>query len=280
MKEQAERLNQVKILKVDYLDREALTALVKEPVKDKLEYTDDAFAAIDTWSARNPYFATLICNAIWQQAIERKDYWVTEHDVMDAITQFAKKSERNSYEHFWSYSPLASDDARRSYESRSAYLLLALCKRQPHTLAFANRRDVIAHCQMLDKEEAGLHLQELINDNVVETHPQNSELVRIRVPLFTHWLINRGATELECNELIKEKMRVGIGLQKELTASEVVAVTKGLAYRGRDITTDEVRVWASQFGTMEDQRLMLKLLRRLCNQGLYTQEKSVFQRNL
>jgi hypothetical protein len=68
-------------------------------------------------------------------------------------------------------------------------------------------------------------------------------------------------------------MRIGLVRRDELTASEVVAVAEGLVYHGRSITTDEVRVWASQFGNLEDQRLMLKLLHRLREQGLYTEEK-------
>ena len=276
IKEQAQRLNQVKSLKVDYLDQQALVALVREPVQGDLEYTDDAITMIETWSARNPYFATLICSAIWQRAIERRDYWITEHDVLDTINQFVKRSSRNSYEHFWSDSPLASEDARHAYETRSSYLLLTLSKRQPNPLGYANRREIVDMSAMLDKEEAGLHLQDLINYNVVEAHPQNTELVRIRVPLFTLWLTSSGATELEQDELMKQKRRAGLTRQEELAASEVVAVTEGLSYRGRHISADEVRVWASQFGSLDEQRLILQLLHRLRDQGLYDQERLMF----
>jgi hypothetical protein len=273
MKEQAERLNQVKTLKVDYLDREALVALVKEPVLGHLEYTEDALTEIDTWSARNPYFATLICSAIWQRAIEQKDVWITGHDALEAIIQFVKKSSRNSYEHFWSDLPLTNESTRHNYQSQSSYLLLALSKCQPNPLAFADRRDVIHSCLIPDKEVAGLHLQALINNNVIEPHVQRNDLVRIRVPLFTLWLTNGGATELERDEQMKQKLQIGLTMRDELKASEVVAAADQLFYQGRQITTDEVRVWASQFGNLDDQRLMLKLLHRLRDQGLYTQEK-------
>lgn len=271
MKEQAERLNQVKTLKVDYLEREAFVALVKEPVQNHITYTEDALTAIDGWSARNPYFATLICSAIWQRAIDREDTWVTEHDANEAVRQLVEKSDRKCYEHFWSDSPLTKESTRQPYQSRSSYLLLALSKCQPQPQAFADRQTVVSQCSIADKEEANLHLQELINTNVVEAHPQNNDLIRIRVPLFTRWLIQGGATELERDEILKQKHRIGLVTREELAASEVVAAAEGLSYQGHFITTDEVRVWASQFGELEDQRLMLKLLHRLRDQGLYTQ---------
>jgi hypothetical protein len=276
MKEQAERLNQVRPLPVDYLDRSAFVALVKEPVQGNLEYTNDAISMIETWSARNPYFATLICGAIWQRAIEKRDYWITEHDVLDAVNQFVKRSSRNSYEHFWSDSPLASDDARLAYETRSTYLLLTLSKRQPNPLAYANRREVVTNSALIDKEEAELHLQELINYNVVERHQQNSELVRICVPMLTLWLKGGGAAELEQDESMKQKRRAGLIRHEELAASEVIAVIEGLSYRGRSVSADEVRVWASQFGGLDEQRLMLKLLHRLRDQGFFDQERLMF----
>src|SRR5207244_3829287 len=102
---------------------------------------------------------------------------ITKYDVLSAIDQFVKRSSRNSYEHFWSDSPLALDDARRAYETRSSYLLLTMSKQKSHPLTYANRREVVAASALFDKEEASLHLQDLINNNVVEVYPDNTELV-------------------------------------------------------------------------------------------------------
>ena len=87
MREQAERLNQVKPLPVDYLSVEALRELVVEPTRGHLDFGDDAVAAIEIWSGRNPYFATLICMAIWERAIRLQDATVGELDVQRAVDQ-------------------------------------------------------------------------------------------------------------------------------------------------------------------------------------------------
>jgi len=162
MSEQAERLNQVKSLKLDYLSREAIVALAREPVREWLEYTNDAIVEIEIWSARNPYFATLICNAVWEHALNKRDYIITKRDIENAVNDLAKSSDRNSYEHFWSDSSLAQETERSIYATKSTYIILALHKQQSNPLAFAERKIVVKNCEGLNVEEANQHLQELI----------------------------------------------------------------------------------------------------------------------
>lgn len=276
MREQAERLNQVKPLAVDYLDREAIAALVREPVKGYLEFTEEAIEKIETWSARNPYFATLICIAIWERALKTQDYWVIGRDVDFAISELAENSESNSYQHFWSDSPLSADEQRDIYATKSSYVLMSLIKQQPNPLTFTDRQRVITSCEGLNVSEAEQHLQELINRNVIGIHRDHISLIRIRVPLFSLWLKNRGAVELYQLQQSKGRLSQGRTRKDEVSAQEVYEVSQGLAYRGREIGTDEVRVWLEQFGFVENQRLMLKLLRRLRDKGTYSLDKFMF----
>lgn len=276
IKEQAERLNQVRTLKVDYLDRNALIELVREPVDKLLEFDDAALTTIEVWSARNPYFATLICRAIWEQALDKHDYYVTEYDAKNALKEFVKKSSRNNYEHFWSDSALADERSRYNYEKISRQILLALSQLQPDPVTYANRYDVINQCETSNKNEAKIHLQDLISSSVVETDKENADLVRIRVPLFTFWLQEGGANELRQDEITRQSQEAAINWQEELSAAEVTAASQALSYQGESIGTDQVRVWAAQFGNLDDQRLMLKLLQRLGAEGLYTEARTTY----
>jgi len=276
MREQAERLNQVKPLAVDYLDREAIAALVREPVKGYLEFTDESIEKIETWSARNPYFATLICIAIWERALKTQDYWVVGRDVDFAINDLAEGSESNSYQHFWSDSPLSADEQRDIYATKSSYVLMSLIKHQPSPLTFTERQRVVASCDGLNTNEAEQHLQELINRNVIANHRDHTSLIRVRVPLFCLWLKNRGAAELYQLQQSKGRLNSARSKKDEISAHEAYEVSQGLSYRGREIGTDEVRVWLEQFGVIENQRLMLKLLRKLRDTGLYPLDKFMF----
>jgi hypothetical protein len=268
MKEQSLRLNQPQQLKIDYLERDALTALIRDPTAEVLQFTSQAIEVIRQWSAGNPYFATMIGNAIWNRARQAEDYWVVDSDVRTALEDVVEVSERNSYEHFWADSPLAHEDERRTYERRSAVVLLALAESQADGVSFVDRRRPIAAAEADEPEAIAAHLDDLISRGVVETHPQNYSLVRIRVPLFARWLRHRGQPELQ-RELERSSVPPRQGTV-ELSATEVVAACDGLQYKGDPISTDTVRVWLSQFGSVERQRLVLPLLQRLRERGLYS----------
>src|SRR5206468_1310982 len=137
-----------------------------------------------------------------------------------------------SYEHFWSDSSLAQETERSIYATKSTYILLALHKQQSNPLAFAERKIVVKNCEGLNAEEANQHLQELTNHDVVEAHHENSNLVRLRVPLFTLWLQGEGALELRRSEAAKGRLSTVAHLLNELSPEEVLAVTEGLSYRG------------------------------------------------
>ncbi len=117
---------------------------------------------------------------------------------------------------------------------------------------------------------------EYINRNVIANHRDHSSLIRVRVPLFCRWLQNRGATELYQLQQSKGRLNSARSKKDEISAHEVYEVSQGLSYRGRDIGTDEVRVWLEQFGVIESQRLMLKLLRKLRDTGLHSLDKFMF----
>lgn len=274
MSEQAGRLNQVRRdLKLDYLPHDAIVALAREPVGGWLEYLDDAIVEIETWSACNPYFATMICIALWERALNTRDRWITKRDVEYAVNDLATNSnDLGSYDHFWSDSPRAQEEQRSIYATKSIKIILALYKQQPNPLAYAKRQAVVRNCEGLDEEEANQHLKELINNGVVvETQRENNNFIRLRVPLFTRWLQEGGALELRRSEAAKEGLTIVAQQSDELSLEALLAVAEGLSYRKEKITTDQVRAWLAQFGPVRDQRPMLKLLKRLRDDGLFTE---------
>jgi hypothetical protein len=255
-------------LKVDYLDRRALAELVRDPVAAWLEFDERAIDRVDAWSARNPYFATLICISVWQHALRSRDRCVTGRDIDGAVAELAANSSRNSYQHFWSDSPLESDRERDLRETTASYVVLALAKLQQGSFDFVRRTSVIRDCEGLSPAEAEAYLDELIVREVVEADGHDASQVRFRVPLFAAWLHESGAADIRQAQSLKGRIDAA-SPSNELSAAEVAGVANGLVYRGRSTTTDDVRAWASQFGALDDQRLMVRLLERLKNRGLF-----------
>lgn len=273
VQEQAERLNQVIPLVVDYLDRDAICRLVREPAQGLLHFTDGAIDEIETWSACNPYFATLICISIWDRARERRDRCVVGRDVQEVVQKLAYNSARTSFEHFWADSPLESELDRQMYSIRSAYLILSLSRTQSSPLEYAPRQKVLKNAEGLTTEEADVHMHDLISRNIVAEHPDVPDLIRLRVPLFALWLKHRGAVELRQSHVLSGRMGTAVTRRHELSTDEINEAVRGLSYRGYEIGTDQLRGWVEQFGNIEDQRLVLKLLHHLKKDGFYDQAR-------
>ncbi len=272
LKEQAQRMNQMKTIEVDYLQRPALTALVTDPSAGYLEFQDKAIGDIYSWSAGNPYYATQICAAIWDRAVQNHDYVVVGQDVAAVIRQLMEEAEISSYQHFWSDSRHASDDARTLYETKSLDVILSLSRHQPTPAAFADRSHVTADCANLSSEEADQHVDQLLLRKVILSRRNDSRWIRCRVPMFSGWLQARGAVELRSAEHGRQRLELFARRREELAAEEVEEVA-GMVYRDSEITSDKLRVWLSQFGELDDQRLMLKLVRHVRESGYYPHDK-------
>jgi hypothetical protein len=263
--EQAERLNQVEMLPLDYLDLPSLVALVREPVSEILDFDDEAVERIAAWSARNPYFSTILCTRLWDSALRDQDPTVSRRDVDDAVAQIVETSPRSFYQHFWSDSKYLREEDRGAERSKAFLLLLSLAHRQEgNPFQFVDRSSLVRSAVEMTSEEADLELQRLIQRGVVEPGPADLD-VRIRVPLFSAWLSKNGEVE---GMTVVPLAAVSHSRSLDLSPEEVTAAVAGLEYRGHRITTDEVRMWARQFGVVEDQRLMLRLLRPIGDLGL------------
>ncbi|MDQ3706642.1 MAG: ATP-binding protein [Chloroflexota bacterium] len=270
IQEQSQRLNQVNSLILDYLDRVALVKLIREPTTDYITVSDDAIDEVALWSAGNPYFATMLCINIWVRVLERRDRWIVRHDVREVAEALASNSTRTSYEHFWSDSPKEEDDERLQYEKKSVHTILALSKTQQSPLQYVSRTKVAKNSENLRTDEIEQHLQQLLTRGILEADPERSDYIRFRVPLFAMWLKRRGAVELRDSYILGGRVGGGGGRRTELSAEEVYEAARGLSYRGQELSMDLIRVWAAQFGSIDDQRLMIKLLTGVRDKGLYT----------
>lgn len=268
-REQGERLNVVRPLRLDHLDIGGTRELVTEPARDLLEYTDEAVAAVHQWSSGNPYFATLLASALWERAIRNRDYWVTDQDVALAVEDLSSSLERFSFQHFWSDSPVADDEERQMYEAKTIDVLRAFAKHQQTSADWVDRDRVAEACSKFNSTEAGDHIRELVARDVLSLSHDGRE-IRVRIPLFAQWLSRRGMAELadDASEL-DERARSTV----EVSSAEIAEAAAPLSYRGRAMGSDDVRNWLNQFGSIPRQRLMLRLLRRVSDKGIYDEAR-------
>lgn len=78
---QGDTLNRFQAIRVDYFDKEKhwsdFQDLIKKPVAQWLEISDEALTALHDQSAGNPYFAKMICKSLFNIMKDRRDCDVT-----------------------------------------------------------------------------------------------------------------------------------------------------------------------------------------------------------
>ena len=81
MEFQSVHVNKWNAIQVDYFDRSHdwtdYVELVRTPVRDSIEYTDDAIHALYEQSGGNPYFTNLICGEVFGKSVSRRNSFVT-----------------------------------------------------------------------------------------------------------------------------------------------------------------------------------------------------------
>jgi len=276
MSEQAELLNVVQSLPVDYLERDALRSLVTTPAYHLLEFDDDALLSVERWSARNPYYATLLSISLWDRAIAARDYLIGGVEVDGAVDAHARTSNVQSYQHFWSDSGRLSDEERALARDKALDVLLAVGQAQSgRAFDFVGADALRSYAASLDDDELDAEVAELVARRVLEIHPEETSLLRIRVPMFSRWLNVRGTAELREGLVVARRRRAADDV---IAPEEVLEAAGRLEYAGATITTDAVRAWLTQFGDVQRQRLMLPLIRYVNDRGLFTLDR--FQRAL
>ncbi|KKR29165.1 MAG: hypothetical protein UT60_C0006G0028, partial [candidate division CPR2 bacterium GW2011_GWD2_39_7] len=85
---QGEHLNKFQPYKVDYFDKEHWSEfkdLVKKPVETYLDITDEAINLLYEVTAGNPFFTNVICDTMMKIAIEKRDSFITDVEMDEAI---------------------------------------------------------------------------------------------------------------------------------------------------------------------------------------------------
>lgn len=254
-------LNVIQKITLDYLDREAFESLVRDPTDGILYWEHAAVESVGEWSARNPFFATLICQRIWNNAVKNTDSYVTRRNVLAAVNEIGDTAEQNFFSHFWADSPRDEDENRTLEETKSSRVILALSQSQPEPFSFVPKADVITRAQHEGlRDSAEPQLRELIQRGVLESAPDNPDLIRFRVPLFALWLQVRGIAQIRETRGGRRSQLSRSTLAETLSTREIAEAAQGLCHMSKDVGKENVRAWLEQFGGITRQQVMRKIL--------------------
>ncbi|MFA5145366.1 MAG: ATP-binding protein [Candidatus Omnitrophota bacterium] len=264
---QGDVLNKFQPIRVDYFDREQhwhdFEELVRRPVADWFEIPDNALFALYDQTAGNPYFTKLICRSIFKIMLERKDSFIAELEVKEAMVQALHVTGSNSFQHFWEDDIFEVGDKAEVISMNRRKVLLALTEvfRQ-HPVA--KREQVLA--------QAKNYGVELIIESELRELERRKVLIsgaagyKCKVHFFEEWLKEKGVNEIitTFTDLDSILLRKKQEEEAYVRSDEVVRLVNNWGtYKGRLITEDRVRAWLGQFGDNSSQRLAFCILQNI-----------------
>ncbi len=265
------RINKFRPIEVDSFDRsDAFVHLITRPVQHWFTIGDAALNRLFEYSAGNPYFAKLLATELFSFMVEHHYSDASEIEVETAIDNTLRNIRANSFAHFWTDGLVEkSGDAEQQRRIRRLVLIIAgrAFRRRP----FVDTDTMWAESGTsvgfpVGEQRFRIALQDFVRRKVMVEDSEGN--ITPKIPLFRDWLKDNGVRELledsrELDDLRakledEERMRV-----KEEEVAELSEVWQQFRYKGRSITSSEIRRWLGQFDDVGEQRLMFQLLNGL-----------------
>jgi hypothetical protein len=263
---QGQQLNKFVPIRVDYFDRErnwrSFAELVRRPVQDWIEITDDALETLWQHTAGNPYFTRVICRELFLLLVQRRDSHATSREMTDAILDAIGNSAGNAFAHFWddginAASPAAAEET--SVARRKALLALGQVRREGKS---ATSAAIVAAAESfgLPPELTQHELRDFVRRDVLLVE---GGVYRCKVGLFERWLQEKGQVEIMTTIMDRDAALAYRSAEEKayVTSTEILNLVRRWGpYQGNVLTEDQVRMWLQQFGPNLAQRRMFQLL--------------------
>ena len=266
---QGTQLNKWKLIKVDYFSRSKDWAdyqeLVQKPVEGAIDFDENAINMTYEFTAGNPFFTNLICGYVFQNAVQRRDTYVSTSEIRKAVTDATNELASNTFQHFWDDGILAVEDEALLQSIQRRKVLIGVAEALESNL-LVNAKTLSENELLIDLSTPTINdlLREFLNRDVFIRDSHNN--YRFKVELFYQWLVAKGINDLIATfpELDASLRKKQAEQEKRISATEIVDLVESWGlYKGHKITEDRVRDWLEQFGAPTKQRLMFTILQNL-----------------
>lgn len=205
---QGEQLNKFESYRVDYFDKEHWSEfkdLVKKPVKNYLDITDEAINVLYEITAGNPYFTNIICETMMKIAIEKKDSFITDVEMDEAIKKSVETAEAEIFAHFWEDGIKEDNDKEEEISYKRRKILLALAELEKNNENLTKEKIADKLTGELPELEIKNILKEFIDRTILI---ENEGRFTFRINFFKDWLVDGGSTKIILTLSDEEKIRI------------------------------------------------------------------------
>ena len=268
MDRQGQKLNKFSRVPLDYFSRDSewedFKLLVQKPTDDVLEWHEDAIAEVFNVTNGNPFFAKIVCAAVFEDCVRERDSDVTVQEVLTAIGVKVPTFDTNAFAHLWQDGIHKPVDEREPDILRRCRTLVLIARAARRNLPITIENLLAQkHGLMLPDTEIVPVLHNFVGRSVLR---ENQGRYTFVLPIFRDWLVEVGGSRLIADALGEELAHQVQAAEDEafVQSSEITTLVRSWpTYQGREITSDEVRAWFEQVEGHRQQRLLFKLLQHL-----------------
>ena len=265
---QGEALNKFQMVRVDYFEKERhwtdFQDLIRRPVSQWLQFTDEAIVSLYTAAAGNPYFTVQICRSLFKVMVGRRDSHVTTREVVDAIEIALQNCSPTSFSHFWEDGILEPGPRQEERSMSRRQVLLALVSALKKS-GVASREEIVSGAQHfgMDRYAVERELSEFVHRQILV---HSGGTYGCKVNFFSRWLREVGPLEISTTftdlEAIQQRKRAEE--EAHVRSEEIVDLCSSWPpYKGRHIGPEQVRAWLEQVGDNSEQRVAFTMLQHL-----------------
>lgn len=261
-----DKLNKFDAWNVGYFDKseswDDFRELVTAPVKDVMEYSDDAIVALYEMTEGNPFYTKFIAKTLYKRMCEKHCSYISHDEMNEAIRDTVLNMEAINVNHFWSDGVRVEDPGKKDLiETQRRRFLIALA-------GHMRGKDHVSKNEMInDASISSIPTKEILESFIDRNILVDEDgLLKIKPKLFKKWLVEKGIHSLRASFSDDDALNAYATKEEEayITDSEIIKVTERWElYRGMEISSLNVRRWLDQFEDNVERRLVFKLLKNI-----------------
>jgi hypothetical protein len=262
---QGEQLNKWLPLRLDYFDREAhwgdFQNLIRQPIGETIEFPEESIEEIYSWTSGNPFYTNILCQEIFQSAVNNKDAYISRTEVLQSVSRKLSSLGANSFQHFWEDGILEIGSTVEEISIRRRRILLAIAN-SLQLGPLPTIGDIVGDPLLAPIPPAitQIELNRFLERGILE---ERDGRYSCRVKLFGSWLRDNGRQQISTQFTDVDERRINEQIEKEnhVSSEELQGLArKWGTYRGKHVNEETLRSWLNHFDNNRDKRLMFQLL--------------------
>jgi hypothetical protein len=288
----ASDLNKWVNIRLDKIEsRDDCRALITLPVKGAIEFQSAAVEFLIDYCGGNPFYLNVICMELFKRSAQERRTYVGLTDVQTVRRQLSGRLGASNFAHFWNDNPELDSADREKQAAENALVLACIVQLggQYETLEeIEDQQSVLAikESQRLSRSELERAVNRLKHRAVlrpVEAGP--TPHLTVGPPIFLEWISENTEELLELWRSYTRAAAAPIATEAaalivepssfSIPEDDLIAVTQGLIFLGKQRDVAEVRSWLRQFDDESRIEMAFALLRRLAEKGYVSEGNQV-----